>query len=86
MIVGVAITNGVVTVKLPKPNRHCDCFKYLIEDMGLNPDSGFHGKGQGFYTHTGRYLDRDQAWKYAKRIKQETMGEPRGPMFSEDLW
>jgi hypothetical protein len=89
MIVGVAIRNENIIVMLPKPNRHCDCFN-LLEKMGVDTVKegiGVKGKDQGFYTHTGRYLDRWEAWKHAKRCKQELMPNAgRGPLFSEDLW
>jgi hypothetical protein len=89
MIIGVAIRNEIITVKLPKPSRHCDCFRYLLENgvdyskMGI----GVKAKDQGFYTHTGRYLDRIEAVRYVKRIKQKTIDGPAyGALFSEDLW
>lgn len=91
MIVGVAIRNDVITIKLPKPNRHFDCFHYL-DSFGIDfrkTDIGAKSKDQGFYTHTGKYLDRVEAFKYVKRIKQPVIDEPlpaRGGLCSEDLW
>lgn len=94
MIVGVSVKFGDhIEVRLPKPSRHCDCFKLFSEiakgkphELGLN----VNGKQQGFYTHTGKFLTREQAGKYAKRIKQRTDfdgGTPfYGPLCSEDLW
>lgn len=91
MIVGVAIKNenDEVMIKLPKPNRHCHCFEHA-EKIGIDAMKiGLgcrDGSNQGFYTHTGRYLNRKEAYKYVKRIKQETTGPIRAYLFSEDLW
>lgn len=88
MIIGVAIRNKEITVRLPKPNRHNHCFLYLhhrgipASDLGI----GSAAKDQGFYTHTGKYLDREQAFRYVKRIKQSTTGPIKHALFSEDLW
>lgn len=91
MIVGVAVKFGDnIEVRLPRPNRHCHCFWHFSKVTGLEaPPPGLKtgGTNQGFYTHTGKYLDRVQAWKYVKRIKQPlTENAGSGPLFSEDLW
>jgi len=89
MIVGVAIRSEVVTIMLPKPNRHHHCFEYLRDRLGVSVNDtaiGRHALNQGFYTHTGRYLNREQALKYAKRLKQQLIGSPKHCLFSEDLW
>ena len=89
MIVGVAIRNKTIMVMLPKPNRHCHCFWHLTA-MGIHGPTmriGSKKKDQGFYTHTGKYLDREQAARYVRRIKQPTIDGPvRVALFSEDLW
>ena len=89
MIVGVAIRNKYLMIMLPKPNRHCTCFWHLA-DIGIDAGKakvGFKGGDQGFYTHTGKYLNRQQALKYVKRIKQPTIDGPiKHSLFSEDLW
>jgi len=97
MIVGVAIKIGDhIEIRLPKPNRHHDCFRYFHEITGVSAPSvglNVNGKNQGFYTHTGRYLNRVQAGKYCQRIKQPTNFDTPGmppfdgkPVCSEDLW
>ncbi len=91
MIVGVAIrtSDEKVVIKLPKPNRHCHCLWYAGDELGIDlvkTGLGLAGKNQGFYTHTGKYLDRKEAYKYVKCIKQETVGTPVRFLFSEDLW
>jgi len=88
MIVGVAIRSEKVIIMLPKPNRHCDCFRYLAE-LGINcakSKIGRPAESQGFYTHTGKYLNRRQVYKYVKRIKQTICPEANKYLFSEDLW
>lgn len=97
MIVGVAIKIGDhIEIRLPRPNRHCDCFRYFHETTGIMaPSLGLKtgGTNQGFYTDKGVYLDRVQAWKHVKRCKQELLPDHRegvvlnrGPLFSEDVW
>lgn len=89
MIVGVAIWSDVITVKLPKPNRHCHCFWYLQDELGIRAPEhkiGSGAKNQGFYTHTGKILNREEAIRYVRRIKQPTIGTPKHALFSEDLW
>lgn len=90
MIIGVAIRNDVVTIRLPKPNRHADCFEYANK-IGINcikAKIGIKGKDQGFYTHTGKYLDRAQAARYVKRVKQKIIISDSNMkmLFSEDLY
>jgi len=90
MIVGVAVKFGdYIEIRMPAPNRHCHCFWHFAEATGLEtPPQGMKtgGENQGFYTHTGRYLNREQAMKYVKRIKRPVIGEPRKYLFSEDVW
>jgi hypothetical protein len=88
MIIGVAIRSDSLIVMLPKPNRHHNCFRYL-HDIGVNAAQqkiGVKAVDQGFYTHTGKYLTREQALKYVKRIKQPLIDNPKKYLFSEDLW
>ncbi len=89
MIVGVAIRNDNVLITLPKPARHVDCFE-LAKSLGIDFIAVGLGKkadNPGFYTHTGKYLNRMQAAKYIKRIKQKTLdGKYRQAICSEDLW
>jgi hypothetical protein len=88
MIVGVALRGENIIIMLPRPNRHCNCFWYAAS-IGIDcvkVKLGTKAVDQGFYTHTGKYLNREQAAKYVKRIKQETV-EPVGAyLFSETMW
>lgn len=94
MIVGVAMRNEHMVVMLPKPARHDDCFNYIHTKLGVDWDRsqeyGIKSQWQGFYTHTGKYLDREQAYRYALRVGQikprrTHVRRPRG-LCSEDLW
>jgi hypothetical protein len=88
MIVGVAIRNDKMIIKLPMPNRHSNCFLYA-DSVGIDTVKeklGTAADDQGFYTHTDRYLSRKQAIKYIRRIKQTTIGHPKYVLCSEDLW
>lgn len=88
MIVGVAIRGENILIKLPRPNRHCNCFWYaqLIGIDCVKYKVGIRGIDQGFYTHTGKYLNREEAAKYVKRIKQETVEKVSTHLFSETMW
>ncbi len=95
MIVGVAIKNDFITIMLPRPARHVDCFKFMVDQFGEENAkrlaSSMQGKNQGFYTDKGRYLNRFQAMRHAKRCGQELIeGDCKhkwnGPLFSEDVW
>lgn len=89
MIIGVAIRNENIIIQLPKPNRHSNCFLYA-DSIGIDTVKegvGTAAKDQGFYTHTGKYLNREQAARYIKRIKQPGVVYPTcGILFSENLW
>ncbi|MCK5606264.1 hypothetical protein KAR91_30470 [Candidatus Pacearchaeota archaeon] len=88
MIIGVALRNENVIIMLPKPNRHSDCFLHA-DKLGIDTVKARIGTDvdhQGFYTHTGKYLNRRQALKYVRRIKQTTIGNPIFILCSEDLW
>lgn len=87
MITGVAIRYNNKEYRLPKPNRHHNIIRTIAEENG----EGIKGPDiQGFYTDTGIFLDRKQAFHWANYCNQV---KPRGPneyngnqLFSEDLW
>ena len=84
MIIGVAIKrNDGRVFSLPKPFRHshvimmmvriCDFPKPIIDE-------------QGFITHDGIFLERNEAGKYAIECGQiEKLSWPPD-LYSEDLW
>lgn len=90
MIIGVAIKtpDDTILIRMPSPNRHHNCFEYA-KKLGIKTKEiklGMRGVDQGFYTHTGKYLNREQAYSYAKRIKQKMADDACRYLFSEDLW
>ncbi|WP_415913187.1 hypothetical protein [Neptuniibacter sp. QD37_11] len=94
MIVGVAVKykNGC-EIRLPKPNRHSDCFKRALERHGLCPTQHAGAKGQGFYTDKGEYLNREEAMTHVREVGQELLPDwqdgqinKSNALTSEDLW
>ncbi len=90
MIVGVAVKFGeCIEIRMPKPNRHCDCFELFFKTIGkkeIPEGMRVNGDQQGFYTHTGKFLNRVEAYRYAKRIGQPLIEDPRRALCSENLW
>lgn len=67
---------------------HADCF-YQMRNVGMM--SSDNSKDQGFFTSKGRYVDRLEAAKIAKRTKQVTNSKDRPlrrltSLLSEDIW
>lgn len=83
---------AVIEVRLPKPNRHSDCFTYAGEVLKLPIGSHTGSDNQGFYDNLGRYLDRKQAMTQVKMAGQELLKMSCGDinkserLFSEDVW
>lgn len=72
--------------------RHGDIFKQL-QDLGFEPKKGYKEIEQGFITHDGKFLNRVEAFNYAKEIGQVSEKvildrEKTGQLalISEDLW
>lgn len=96
MIEGVAVRfqheGAVIEVRLPKPARHCDCFKYAGEVLKLPVGSHTGSENQGFYDSLGRYMDRKQAMTHVKMIGHKLLPMSCGDinrserLFSEDVW
>ena len=96
MIVGVAVRNENILITLPRPNRHCDCFRYCMEELGFRAPTKGIGSGkynQGFITDEGLYLDRWEASKHVSECGQELLPDnagqikkPTSPLISEDVW
>lgn len=90
MIEGVAVRLKCGTeIRLPKPNRHCDCL-FLANEQGLDSICG--GDNQGFYNNKGYYLTRSQAMKHVKELSVDLIPMSCGNinqskyLFSEDVW
>jgi hypothetical protein len=90
MIIGVVVKVGDnIEVRLPAPSRHHHCFAYFAEVTGkFAPATGLRTGGvyQGFYTDKGVFLDREKAFKHAKRCGQLINQEAKRALFSEDIW
>ena len=86
MIIGAAIQSqhNEKLYWLPKPNRHGDVIRHMVDsDKHPKPVRGI----QGFVTNTGEFLNREQAYEYAKAKDQILPGTGiRGVLYSEDLW
>ena len=87
MITHVAIWRNDTIYALPKPNRHHNVFLIMDEADHEN----FKQEFQGFLDDQGNFLDRREAFIYAKNIGQlrpviypnQYSGKQ---LFSEDLW
>ncbi len=84
MIKGVVIKHKDLVIALPKPNRHHDVIKYMVEVLGIEPPVG--SDGQGFYLDDGTYLNRKEAMKYETKEKLLITTNIRSQLYSEDLW
>lgn len=93
MIVGVAFYNKEtqMLVTLPKPHRHNDIIALLYEETGRQVKANWT---QGFVSHAGVFLNRQQAAKYVLEREQpltdyakaEYENRTLTTLFSEDLW
>ena len=91
-IVGVSVKFKCgAEIRLPKPNRHHNCFAKARE-LGLGP-IGRGSDNQGFYLDTGEYLNRTQAMEHVithgSRLIPMSLCEDINNsqyLFSEDLW
>lgn len=84
-ITHVAIRFQGKVFSLPRPNRHHDVIRHIVETLGVNCVDT-QGDDQGFLDAEGRYLNRQQALVSAlqnDQIKGEVLC---GMLFSENLW
>ena len=94
MIIGVAVKfKGGLEVRLPKPNRHSDCFELAISDHEISPTDCVGSHGQGFYSCDGTYLTRKDAMSHVRATGQELLPDWRDGdinnseyLTSEDVW
>jgi pSer/pThr/pTyr-binding forkhead associated (FHA) protein len=88
MIIGVAIKHNDIMICLPQPNRHHHCIRYAVGVLGItNTPIGAKPFSQGFYTETGVYLNRQEAFIYAQQHNQISGDTYHNrDLFSEDLW
>lgn len=73
-----AIRKGELVFSMPKPARHHDIIKVMV-DAGVPAPIGLtQGFEQGFLTATAGFNDRQRA--------AVLVGKTEGPLYSEDLW
>ena len=84
MINGVAIKHHDGRVfSLPRPFRHSHVIQVMARVCGIKiPITG----EQGFITANGRFLEREEAGKYAIRHEQIEKLSWAPELYSEDLW
>lgn len=80
-IVAASILFRGVACTLPPPARH---HHVLLAIHALYPDDIIGPDEQGFVTSTGRFVDRPEAMRIARRAQQTFSDHPH--LFSEDLW
>lgn len=85
-------THGDLICTIAKPARHHDILQALNEQfMSGRKASSIIDETEGFLDNNGYFLNREEAYKHAKKygpplIKREP-GDYQGPeLFSEDLW
>ena len=81
--VAIQSENDGTIYSLPRPARHHDVFAWMKKN-GVN----HRNSTQGFIDNSGRFIDRETAFKIATKAEQildlnNTRGET---LFSEDLW
>lgn len=91
MIVAVAIRFQGQTWSLPRPYRHHDVIRKIVDTTGVDRVDAL-GEDQGFLDDVGRYLTRRLAFGLARAndqlIHQErpSSATKLGELYSEDLW
>jgi hypothetical protein len=90
MIVAAAIKFGDVICFVPEPGRHHNVLHGLHDAYGKRAH-GYDTETQGFITQTGMFLNRRDAFIYAKEIGQplkrhHSDGYQGNELYSEDLW
>lgn len=88
---------AAIKIKLIKNNRyvvisnlrHCDCLNTL-SNLGLVHMTDFYVEEEGFITHRGDFLNRQQAWEHACNCGQLPVNiiwhNINDELFSEDLY
>lgn len=88
MITHVAIRFQGETYSLPKPNRHHDVIRLIVEKTGAKYVDA-REDDQGFLIDGERYCRRKPALRVALQCGQcqpGCLGAKLGKLFSEDVW
>lgn len=82
-IVGAAIRIGREVISLPRPARHADVYKHAL--VGTPADEVYGPESvEGFLTSAGRFVDRAEAAKVARKAGQ--IESAILPLQTVDLW
>jgi hypothetical protein len=86
-ITEVAIRFGGAVYSLPKPNRHHDVIRGIVEATGVASVDSLD-EDQDFLDAAGRYLTRRQALRVAQANGQMRNDRPvwNDELYSENLW
>lgn len=79
----VAFKKGPGIISLPRPNRHGDIIKHMVEDLGYEDALDWQ---QGFLTSSSRFVNRIEAANIAIESGQIDKLHWLPNLFSEDLW
>jgi len=86
-IIGAGYLIGDITMFTPPPGRHHHVIHRLFALRGQDLSLEAQPDLSGFVTSSGRFVNRQEAWKLAEAAGQ-IIGNPPcpGTLYSEDLW
>jgi hypothetical protein len=87
------ITHAAVKIKDLRQNkiicipchRHCDAFR-ILKEFGYKLNQDYQILEQGFLNEYEQFLNRQEAYFYAKQNGQIDKTEFENCLYSEDLW
>ncbi len=88
-ITHVAIRFNGVIYSLPKPNRHNDVIRHIIDTVPGVKYVDCYGDDQGFLTSEGVYVRRKPAIRIANnagQLLERSVAHKCGILTSEDIW
>ena len=88
MITHVAIRFHGRLYSLPKPARHHDVIRHIVQTEGVK-SVDVSEDDQGFLIDGEQYARRKPALRHAiecNQLKPNTLGPKLGKLFSEDVW
>lgn len=75
---------------VPRPGRHGDVIRLMVETFGEEVHDACFTRDQGFVLSDGSFADRMTAWRLAERSGQLLARAPTdgcgGVLYSEDVW
>ena len=86
IIVAVAFNWNELIISMPSPARHHNVIANMFK--ARMPKEAAFMQNQGFITNTGRFVNRNEAFKIAKeanQLKNNNLGSAEC-LISEDLW